>query len=54
MPPRLYLVRPSLYLGGVDAETLRRAGRLTGTDDGLGTWAAMVDGGPAPYCLTGF
>ncbi len=44
----------ALYLGGVGAETLRRAGRLTGTEDGVPTWAAMVDTGPAPYCITGF
>ena len=44
----------ALYLGGVSAETLRRAGRLSGTEAGLATWAAMVDTGPAPYCITGF
>jgi predicted acetyltransferase len=44
----------ALYLGGVRAETLRRAGRLAGTEDGLDAWAAMVDAGPAPYCITGF
>jgi len=44
----------ALHLGGVRADTLRRAGRLTGSDDALATWAAMVDTGPAPYCLTGF
>ena len=44
----------ALYLGGVRAETLRRAGRLSGTEAGLATWAAMVDAGPAPYCITGF
>ncbi len=44
----------ALYLGGVHAETLRRAGRLSGSEAGLATWAAMVDAGPAPYCITGF
>jgi predicted acetyltransferase len=44
----------SLYLGGVGAATLRRAGRLTGSDSALESWAAMVDTGPAPYCPTGF
>jgi predicted acetyltransferase len=44
----------ALYLGGVRAETLRRAGRLAGTEDGLHTWAEMVDAGPPPYCITGF
>ena len=42
----------ALYLGGVGAETLRRAGRLVGS--GVETFAAMVDAGPAPYCITGF
>jgi predicted acetyltransferase len=44
----------ALYLGGVRADTLQRAGRLSGSEDGLRTWAAMVDTGPAPYCVTGF
>jgi len=44
----------ALHLGGVAADVLRRAGRLAGTDEGLASWAAMVDTGPAPYCLTGF
>jgi len=44
----------ALYLGGVGVETLRAAGRLTGSDDALRTWAAMADTGPAPHCLTGF
>ena len=39
---------------GCGADTLRRAGRLAGSADALDTWAAMVDGGPVPYCLTGF
>lgn len=44
----------SLYLGGVDATTLHEAGRITGTDQGVATWAAMTRGGPPPYCITGF
>jgi predicted acetyltransferase len=44
----------ALYLGGVRAEPLRRAGRLTGSEAGLAIWATMVDAGPAPYCITGF
>ncbi|HET6938714.1 MAG TPA: GNAT family N-acetyltransferase [Nocardioides sp.] len=44
----------ALYLGGVRADTLQRAGRLSGSESGLRTWAAMVDTGPAPYCITGF
>lgn len=44
----------SLYLGGVRVATLRAAGRLTGDDKALHTWAAMADTGPAPYCITGF
>ncbi len=44
----------SLYLGGVRAESLRLAGRLSGSEDGLRTFAAMVDISPAPYCVTGF
>jgi predicted acetyltransferase len=44
----------ALYLGGVRAETLRSAGRLRGDERSLATWAAMVDAGPAPYCLTHF
>ena len=44
----------ALYLGDVDVPTLRAAGRLTGDDAALATWAAMTDAGPAPYCLTDF
>lgn len=44
----------SLYLGDVDTPTLRAAGRLTGDPVALDRWAAMADGGPAPYCVTGF
>jgi len=44
----------ALYLGGVGTDTLRRAGRLSGPDEALRTWAAMADVGPPPHCLTGF
>jgi predicted acetyltransferase len=44
----------SVYLGGVRAGTLQHAGRLSGSDEALRTWAAMVDTGAAPYCATGF
>lgn len=44
----------ALYLGGIDARTLAAAGRITGSPDAIETWAEMVDGGPLPYCITGF
>jgi predicted acetyltransferase len=44
----------ALHLGGVRVETLQSAGRVSGSEDGLRTWAAMADTGPAPYCITGF
>lgn len=44
----------SLSLGGVPVGTVRRAGRLSGTDEASDTFAAMADIGPAPYCLTHF
>ncbi|MDQ4055198.1 MAG: GNAT family N-acetyltransferase [Actinomycetota bacterium] len=44
----------ALYLGGVGVATLRAAGRVTGSDEGVTTWAAMADTGPPPYCITGF
>jgi len=44
----------ALYLGGVGTDTLRAAGRVTGSDEGVSTWAAMADAGPPPYCITGF
>ena len=44
----------SLYLGGVQVGTVRRAGRLSGSDEAVDTFAAMADAGPAPYCLTHF
>ena len=44
----------SLYLGGVQVGTLLRAGRLSGSDEAIDTFAAMADAGPAPYCLTHF
>ncbi|TQL67199.1 putative acetyltransferase [Nocardioides albertanoniae] len=44
----------ALYLGGVDVRTLAAAGRVTGSTEAIETWAAMADGGPLPYCITGF
>ena len=44
----------SLYLGGVSVATLRGAGRLAGEDGAIATLAAMADGGPTPYSITGF
>ncbi len=44
----------SLYLGGVDVATLHAAGRLPGTAEAVRRLAALADGGPAPYCTTGF
>ena len=44
----------ALYLGGVDVRTLAASGRITGSPEAIETWAAMADGGPPPYCITGF
>lgn len=44
----------SLYLGGVSVRTLHGAGRLAGDDEAIATLAAMADGGPPPYSITGF
>lgn len=44
----------SLHLGGVRVEPLQRAGRISGSEDGLRSWAAMTDAGPVPYSATGF
>ncbi len=44
----------SLYLGGVSVTALHGAGRLVGSGDAVETLAAMADGGPTPYCITGF
>ena len=44
----------SLYLGGVPVAALRGGGRLAGDDEALETLAAIADGGPPPYCITGF
>lgn len=44
----------SLYLGGVPVAALRDAGRLAGDDASVATLAAIADGGPTPYCITGF
>ena len=56
-PPSVKLAADTLgalYLGGVDVRTLAAAGRITGARDAIETWAAMADGGPRPYCITGF
>ena len=44
----------ALYLGGVDTTTLHAAGRLGGSAEAVARWGALVDGGPAPHCTTGF
>ncbi|MDE0775332.1 MAG: GNAT family N-acetyltransferase [Nocardioides sp.] len=44
----------ALYLGGIDVATLTAAGRVVGEDGALERWSAMADGGPTPYCTTGF
>lgn len=44
----------ALYLGGVDVTTLALAGRLTGSTEAVGRFAALADGGPAPYSVTSF
>lgn len=41
-----------LYLGDVDVAPLVAVGRVTGA--AAGTFAAMADGGPTPWCTTGF
>ena len=41
-----------LYLGDVDAADLAAAGRVSGPD--ADAFAAMADGGPTPWCTTGF
>ncbi len=44
----------SLYLGGFRVATLAAAGRVAGDDRAVAAFAAMADGGPAPWCTTGF
>ena len=44
----------SLYLGAVSVATLSGAGRLAGAAVAVETLAAMADGGPTPYSITGF
>ena len=44
----------SLYLGGVSATALHRAGRMEGADDRVAELARMADLSEPPYCLTGF
>lgn len=42
----------ALYLGDVDVATMTAAGRLDGPE--VERFAAMADGGPTPWCTTGF
>ena len=45
----------SLYLGGVSvADAARRPDGWPATTTAVATLAAMADGGPTPYCITGF
>ena len=44
----------SVYLGGAHVATLRRAGRIDGTDEAVARFAAMADLAVPPYNLTGF
>lgn len=44
----------SLYLSGVDVETLHRAGRITGTAEAAGRFAAMADLPDEPFNFVGF
>ena len=44
----------SVYLGGAHVSTLRRAGRVDGTDSAVSRFAAMADLAVPPYNLTGF
>ena len=44
----------SLYLGGVRVQALVDAGRISGSPEALGRFAAMTDGGPEPRCATHF
>ena len=47
-------VLANLYLGDSRVPTLAAAGRLSASPAARDTFAAMADGGPAPYCTTGF
>ena len=44
----------SLYLGAAHVSTLRRAGRIGGTDEAVDRFAAMADLAVPPYNITGF
>ena len=44
----------SLYLAGVDIETLHRAGRITGTADAARRFASMADLADEPFNFVGF
>ena len=44
----------ALYLGAAPVRSLRRAGRVHGTDEAVDRFGAMADLAEPPYCLTGF
>ncbi|KGN38954.1 GNAT family N-acetyltransferase [Knoellia aerolata] len=44
----------ALYLGDVAVDLMARAGRVAGTDEALGRFAALADGSPSPHCNTHF
>ncbi len=44
----------ALYLGGTRVSTLADAGRVSGSPEAVRAWAALADGGPAPYSRTSF
>lgn len=44
----------SLYLGGVPVPVLHQAARLGGSAEAVAALAAIADGGPPPYAMTGF
>ncbi len=44
----------SLYLSGVGIETLHRAGRMSGTAEAAGRFAAMADLPDEPFNFVGF
>ena len=43
-----------LYLGGTPVQVLAGAGRVVGSEEVVGRLGSMLDGGPAPYSMTGF
>jgi predicted acetyltransferase len=44
----------ALYLGGAAVATLAAAGRVSGSESAVRTWAAMADLPGAPFSLTSF